>query len=310
MEEIIKVENLTKDYGDGRGIFDASFNVKRGEVFGLVGTNGAGKTTLIRHLMGFLHADSGNASITGKDCWRKAALVMRNVGYIPGEIAFPSVKTGNDFFKLQGAFLGIFNTGKAAEIAEKLNLDARASLKRMSKGMKQKSAIVTAFMGGKDILILDEPTTGLDPLMQKAFGDMILAAKKQGKTVFMSSHIFDEMEHTCDRVAVLKDGHILEIIDMAKVRGNELHKEYKIEFNSAADYKRFLDLSFETVRSQSEYNQVSIRIRAERINELFNALSRLNVKLLSYKPRTLRDEFNKIYTKSIQSGNAAKGELK
>jgi ABC-2 type transport system ATP-binding protein len=304
MTPCIEIKNLTKNYGDNRGIFDINLEVYRGEIFGLVGINGAGKTTLIRHLMGFLRSQNGTATILGKDCRTQSAEIMKNVAYIPGEIAFPNVKKGTQFFKLQAEFIGQTDTIKATEIAKKFNLDATAPLKRMSKGMKQKSAIVTAFMGDKDILIFDEPTTGLDPLMQKEFSDILLELKKQGKTVFMSSHIFDEMEHTCDRVAVIKDGRILEVIDMKKVRGQEDEKEYKIEFNSGQDYKSFTHQDFNIIRKQDQYNQITIRIANAELNNLFKALSLFDIKYLSYEPLTLREEFNKIYRQNI------KGETK
>ncbi|MDR0831902.1 MAG: ATP-binding cassette domain-containing protein [Bacillales bacterium] len=298
MSVIIDVDNLSKDYGNGRGLFNVSLKVEKGEVFGLVGINGAGKTTLIRHLMGFLKADKGNVTINGKNYWFDSAEIKKDVSYIPGEIAFPSVKTGNEFFKLQAEYLKEKDLLKAHEIADKLHLDARATLKRMSKGMKQKSAIVVAFMEDKEILIFDEPTTGLDPLMQKAFSEMIMQEKAKGKTIFMSSHIFDEMEHTCDKVAVIKEGHILDIIDMNEIRGMEAIKEYKIEFNKKEDYQKFLMKKFEIISTQEAYNQVLVKVSKEKLNKLFEVLSSLDVKFLTYKPLTLRDAFNDIYKKN------------
>ena len=190
MDEIITIQNLTKDFGQGRGVFDVNLGIKKGEVFGLAGINGSGKTTIMRHLMGFLDPDSGDTSIMGKDCWKNAAEIKKHVGYIPGEISFPDVHSGMDFLKLQAEYMGLHSMAYAKELIDRLNLDPTAKLNRMSKGMKQKTAIVNAFMCDSDILLLDEATTGLDPLMQKSFTEIIQSEKKKGKTIFMSSHMF------------------------------------------------------------------------------------------------------------------------
>ena len=167
MEEVIKVEHLTKDYGGGRGIFDLNFFVAKGETFGFVGTNGSGKTTTIRNIMGFIKPKSGKVTVLGMDAWKDACKIKENVAYIPGEIAFPDLTTGIEFFKAQAELLGLKSMERADELIKRLQLDPSANLKRMSKGMKQKTAIVAALMADKDILILDEPTTGLDPLMRR-----------------------------------------------------------------------------------------------------------------------------------------------
>ena len=193
---LIDIQHVTKDYGDGRGIFDLNLSIEKGEVFGFVGTNGAGKTTTIRHLMGFLKPQSGSATINGLDCWKDSAEIKKWIGYIPGEIAFPDAPTGTDFLKRQAELLGLKDMSYAESIIKKLQLDPTAKLKRMSKGMKQKTAIVAAFMADPEILILDEPTTGLDPLMRKEFISILDEEKKKGKTILMSSHMFDEVEQS------------------------------------------------------------------------------------------------------------------
>ena len=193
--------------------------------------------------------------------------------------------------------MGLTDMSFSYELMQKLNLDATAKLKRMSKGMKQKTAIVNALMTNSDILLLDEPTTGLDPLMQKAFSDIILAEKKKGKTIFMSSHLFGEMEQTCDRVAFLKNGHIIHIVDMSTIRGNESVKEYKIEFNNIEDYTDFLSRSFNVIGKKDEYSQVSISIPDANIGSLFHILSGMDIRYISHKPYTLEACFSEIYNK-------------
>ena len=232
---LIDIQQLTKDYGDNRGIFDLNLSIEKGEVFGFVGTNGAGKTTTIRHLMGFLKPQSGSATINGLDCWKDSAEIKKWIGYIPGEIAFPDAPTGTDFLKRQAELLDLKDMSYAQSIINKLQLDPTAKLKRMSKGMKQKTAIVAAFMADPEILILDEPTTGLDPLMRKEFISILDEEKKKGKTILMSSHMFDEVEQVCDRVAMIKDGKIIAVKATAEVKHHE-EKVYKIEFMSQEDY--------------------------------------------------------------------------
>jgi len=160
---LIEIQRLTKDYALGRGVFDIDLQIEEGEAFGFVGTNGAGKTTTIRHLMGFLRPDKGSCTIRGLDCWKHSEQVKQHVGYVPGEIAFPDESSGFAFLERHAAMMGPVDQRHRDHILDMLQLDASADLKRMSKGMKQKTAIVAAFMHDPPILILDEPTTGLDP---------------------------------------------------------------------------------------------------------------------------------------------------
>ncbi len=222
MTPIIKINHLTKDYGHQRGIFDIDLTINQGEVWGYIGINGAGKTTTIRNLMGFVKPTSGDCSILGYDCWKDATVIKNHVSYIPGEIAFPSLSTGSEFLKLQADYLNIKDYTYMNKLISMLQLDPTADLKRMSKGMKQKTAIVAALMGHKDILILDEPTTGLDPLMRNTFIDLMLEEKKQGKTIFMSSHIFSEIETVYDKAAIIKDGHVIDIVDINQLKNGNL----------------------------------------------------------------------------------------
>jgi len=294
----INVRNLTKDYDKGKGIFDINLEIEKGEIFGYVGTNGSGKTTTIRHIMGFLKPDKGNASVRGKDSWKDACSIKKIVGYVPGEIAFPDIGTGSEFLKIQAEFLGVKDMKYANELIKKLQLDTSANLKRMSKGMKQKTAIVAAFMSDPEILILDEPTTGLDPLMRAAFVDIILDAKKRGRTIFMSSHVFEEMEDTCDRVALLKNGRIVSVTKMKDIQHHNI-KTYKIEFNVKEEYSLFLQKSFNIIEAKEQYNQVTIDIDDKDINLMLEVLKQNNIKFISEKKYTLEQYFNNIYKKEL-----------
>ena len=235
---VIEIENLTKDYGNGRGIFNENLTIKQGEMVGFVGTNGSGKTTTIRNILGFIKPTSGSVKVNGLSSWEHASEIAKSVGYVPGEIAFPDLPTGIAFLKCQAEFYGLKDMSYANELIEKLQLDPRANLKRMSKGMKQKTALVAALMNDSPIIILDEPTTGLDPLMRVTFLDIIKKEHEKGKTIFMSSHLFEELETTCDRVALINDGHIIDVADMHEIRNRPV-KDMKIEFKNKGDYERF-----------------------------------------------------------------------
>ena len=295
---IIKMENVTKDYGNNRGIFDINLDIAKGQTFGFVGTNGAGKTTTIRHMLGFLRPDSGSTHIKGLDTWHQAAAVMQSVGYIPGEIAFPDAPTGTEFLKRQAELLGLTDMSYAHRIIDILQLDPTANLKRMSKGMKQKTAIVAAFMADPEILILDEPTTGLDPLMRVGFIDLLNEEKKKGKTIFMSTHLFEEVEDTCDQVALIKGGRIIDVKSTREIRHNE-NKTFKIEFLAPECYRKFttynLGEGIDFVEKRPVQDQVIIRVNDANINRLFVLLRNYHVKFLREIKYTLAQYFNSLY---------------
>jgi ABC-2 type transport system ATP-binding protein len=284
----IEINNITKDYGENRGNFEINLAVKRGEVFGFVGTNGAGKTTLIRLMMGFLRPDGGSINVNGLDSWNDSAEIKKLVGYVPGEIAFPDAPTGTVFLQRQAELLGVKDMSYADEIVRKLQLDPTANLKRMSKGMKQKTAIVAAFMANSGVLILDEPTTGLDPLMRAGFIELISEEKE------MSSHMFEEVEDTCDRVALIKDGRIIAVKSTLEIKRNE-NKEYKIEFLNTEDYMRFATESFEFIEKRESHNQVIVLVNDKDINRFLFALKGYHVKFITEIKYTLEQYFKSLY---------------
>jgi ABC-2 type transport system ATP-binding protein len=266
-------------------------------MLGFAGTNGSGKTTTIRNIMGFLKPTSGAAYVNGLEAWSHSSEIVRHIGYVPGEIAFPDLSTGTEFLKSQAEFLGVKDKSYAEELIEKLQLDTRAPLKRMSKGMKQKTAIVAALMADPDIIILDEPTTGLDPLMRDAFLEIIKAEHKKGKTIFMSSHMFEELETTCDSVALIRNGYIVDIADMKGIH-NRTIKEYKIEFVGEGDYKNFKDEKYKIIRDQPQYFQLTIEIENGQLNELFACLKNYNIKFISEVKYNLERHFKTVLAES------------
>lgn len=306
---VIELCGLTKDYGDGRGIFGLELSIPRGEMMGYVCTNGSGKTTTIRHIMGFLRPDGGRVTVDGLSAREHASEIARLIGYVPGEIAFPDLKTGTDFLKCQAEFLGLRDMSYANELIERLQLDPSANLKRMSKGMKQKAALVAALMKDAPILILDEPTTGLDPLMRAAFLDIIREEHSRGKTIFMSSHSFEELESTCDRVALISDGRIIDDCDMREIRERPI-KEFKIEFHSSEDLRRFCGEGYEIIRLQEQYDQVTIRIKATETAALLRVLAGYRVRFISELPYTLEMHFKSILLSDRASAGDDKNKTK
>ena len=287
MPDIIKVKDMTKDYGGGNGIFNMDFSVKQGEVFGIVGTNGSGKTTTLRHLMGFISPDSGSCSIMGMDCREKSAEIMKKVGYVPGEIDFPDVGSGISFLKIQAGLMGLRDLSRTDRLIDMFKIDASAPLKRMSKGMKQKTALVCAFMGSPDIYLLDEPSTGLDPLMRDTLIELILEEKKRGATVVMSSHIFKEIDDTCDRVMFIENGRRLDIVDKAKYEA-ETPGIYRIGFMSQEDCERFVDsTSFRISRSNIQCRHADLVEDSGRVSEMMSELSDFRIRYMKYRPATL-----------------------
>lgn len=291
-EVVISVKGLTKDYGKGRGIFDISFDVYKGTVFGYCGTNGSGKTTTLRHIMGFIKPDSGSVTVKGLDAWKDADEIKKYVGYLPGEIAFPQVENGSEFLKIQAESIGLTDMSKAEAIINALQLDPTANLKRMSKGMKQKTAIAAAFMHSPEIIILDEPTTGLDPLMRDVFVNIIKAEKARGATIIMSNHMFDELEETCDYVGFIKDGHLIDVVDMKKIR-NLPYKDFKITFAKKEEYETF-DVSHLEVLDKDDYEKsISIRVKNKDMNELITQVAGKDIKAFAEKKHTLEEFFLK-----------------
>ena len=297
-EIIISVKNLTKDYGQGRGIFDVSFDIPKGATFGYCGTNGSGKTTTIRHIMGFLKPDKGEVKVKGLDAYKNAEDIMPYIGYVPGEIAFPDVETGTEFLNIQASMFGITDMSKAEEVINALQLDPTANLRRMSKGMKQKTALVAAFMRQPEILLLDEPTTGLDPLMRKAFIDLIKEEKAKGTTIFMSNHMFDELEETCDYVAFIKDGHVIDIVDMKEIHSRPF-REYEIVFSDEQSFKEADTSQVEVLERDERKRRIVVKVDLYKTDGMIRELRKRNIKSIVERQYTLE----KYFLEHVKGGN-------
>lgn len=285
---VIKLEHITKDYGNGKGVFDVSFSVKEGEVFGYLGPNGAGKSTTIRQLMGFIRPQTGTCQIFGKDCFTQASRIQSEIGYLAGELAFLEDMTGRKFLEFMAQMKGIKDLSRMEELIERFELNPQGKMQRMSKGMKQKVGLVCAFMGNPKAVILDEPTSGLDPLMQNRFVELILEEKRKGTTILMSSHIFEEVEKTCDRTAIIRAGRIVAVEDMQSL-SKKRKKIYTVtlpDSETAERFEREAGLHImgragnrvqlvvknqvpQTLEKLAEYQPIDLDIKTQSLEELF-----------------------------------------
>ena len=238
MSIIIQTNKLSKSYGRSRGIIDVTFDIQEGEVFGFLGPNGAGKTTTMRTLMGLLHANSGSATIGGLDCWQESTEVKKLVGYLPGEFAFDPGLRGAQIIEYLGHLRGGVDQAYLRSLVERLGFDPSKRFREYSHGNKQKLGLVQAFMHKPRVLILDEPTSGLDPLNQQEFYHMVAEVRADGRTVFLSSHILPEVEHTCDRVAIIREGRLVRIDHVSSLKDIRQH-DVEISFAGPASVDWF-----------------------------------------------------------------------
>lgn len=308
---VIEVKNLTKDYGSGRGVFDVNISVSKGEVFGFLGPNGAGKSTTIRHLMGFSKPDGGETYILGKPTFEKYYEVLSKVGYIPGEIALPQGLTGWEFIRMMQSMQKTENKARLKELLEIFELadaELRGETKRMSLGVKRKLAVVTAFMSDPEVLILDEPTSGLDPVMQENFIKFIHEEKERGKTILLSSHIFSEIDSTCDRIAIIKDGKIVSEFIADDLKHASL-KYYSIGFKDEQSTIKFVE-SGKKLKTfsvdKTDGNRVNVSFEDSDLNAVIALASDLGATEFSNRRESLEDYFMKFYKEDKDFGGALK----
>lgn len=231
----IECARVVKDYGSGRGVFGLDVSVRRGEVFGFIGPNGAGKTTTIRLLMDLIRPDQGKVTVLGLDAHRQSLDLKRRIGYLPGELAqFPGVSAGYIIGLLSGLRGGV-DQKRIAALADRFGLDLRRKYEELSHGNKQKVALVAAFMHDPELLILDEPTLGLDPIMQREFRDLVRERVSAGASVFLSSHVLSEVEQACDRLALINAGRVVRAGTLEELRALRTHRvEARIQGTLAA----------------------------------------------------------------------------
>ena len=223
MTAVIHTEKLTKSYGPHRGITELDLDVEEGEIFGFLGPNGAGKTTTMRVLLDLIRPTSGRAEVFGIETTADPVAIHRRLGYLPGEFDLYDRLTGADTIAYFANLRGGVDAGYVAELIERLDLDPSRRFKEYSKGNKQKVGLVVALQHKPDLLILDEPTAGLDPLVQRTFFEIVREARAEGRTVFLSSHIIDEVDRTCDRVAIIREGRLVQVDSIGAIRRLAFH---------------------------------------------------------------------------------------
>jgi ABC-2 type transport system ATP-binding protein len=242
MTAIIEVQGLTKSYSGKRGITNVSFQVEEGEVFGFLGPNGAGKTTTIRLLMALLRGDAGTARIAGLDVWQQSVEIKRLIGYLPGELSLDPNLTGGQILEYFGHLRGGVDQAYLKQLIARLDCDPSRKFRQYSSGNKRKIGIIQAFMHRPRLLILDEPTGGLDPLNQQEFDRMVKEVRDDGRTIFLSSHILTEVEQDCTRVAIIREGQLVRLGSVAELKDIKRH-EVRITFSEAVPIEAFKQLS-------------------------------------------------------------------
>ncbi|WP_456274876.1 ABC transporter ATP-binding protein [Bacillus sp. AK031] len=244
---VIEIKGLTKQYRKGRGIEDVSFSVREGEIFGFIGPNGAGKSTTIRTLLNFIHPTNGFASLFGKDIVSESREIRKHVGFLPSEVHYYDDMKAIDILLYSAKFYQYKNTKRIYELAERLQLDLQKKIEDLSFGNRKKVGIIQAILHEPKLLILDEPTGGLDPLMQHIFFDLLKEENEKGATIFFSSHILSEVQKMCDRVAIIKEGRLVKVERIETLTKNNLKKihmlvdnptEMKFDFEGIVDIQQ------------------------------------------------------------------------
>ncbi len=287
---VIEVSNLTKYYGKSRGIIDVSFHVEEGEIFGFIGPNGAGKSTTIRLLLSLIHPTSGSARVFGMDVTKHGPEIRRDIGYLPSEVFYYEGMKVIDLLKYSASFYGRDCSQRLRELSEIMELELNRRISDLSYGNKKKVGIVQGLLHSPKLLFLDEPTAGLDPLMQRKFFDMIRAENQRGVTVFFSSHILSEVQRLCTRVAIIREGKIVEVSDIRTLQQNNYKK---INITAAGLDPAVFDIPG-TTNIQSENGTVRFFFKGD-INQVLRRISGVQVSDVTIEEPTLEEIFMHYY---------------
>jgi ABC-2 type transport system ATP-binding protein len=297
---VIQIEGLTKYYGKILALDKVDLTVEHGEVVGFIGPNGAGKTTTLRILLGLLRKDGGEVSVLGGDPWHDAVALHRRLAYVPGDVNLWPNLSGGEVIDLLGRLRGSFDQSRRDELVKRFKLDPRKPCRTYSTGNRQKVALIAALVSDVELLVLDEPTLGLDPLMEAVFRDCVAEVKQAGKTVLLSSHILAEVEALCDRISIIKEGKIVDSGTLTELR-----------------HLTRLSVSVETAQQITELNKVrgvhdirvdGVRVHfsvdADAMNRVMEYLTRFDVRTLTSAPPTLEDVFLRHY--KAEAGDSAR----
>jgi ABC-2 type transport system ATP-binding protein len=294
MTTIIEVNSLTKSYGRSRGIIDVTFSIAEGEVFGFLGPNGAGKTTTMRVLMGLLRANSGSATISGLNCWQESTEVKKLVGYLPGEFTFDPGLRGAQIIEYLGHLRGGVDQAYVRALIARLGFDPSKRFREYSHGNKQKLGLVQAFMHKPRLLILDEPTSGLDPLNQQEFYKMVAEVHAEGRTVLLSSHILPEVEQTCDRVAIIREGRLIKtdhVSALKDIRQNDV----EINFAGPASVEWFKNVAgVAKVAQGADEHTLHLNVQGE-LTEIIRIAGQHGATNIATHEPTLEEVFLRFY---------------
>ena len=287
---VIETNKLSKTYGKRRGVENISLEVKEGEIYGFVGPNGAGKSTTIRLLLNFIYPVSGSGKIFNKDIVKESKEIKKLIGYVPSEVRFYDDMKVKEIIEYACSFYEKVNMDEIYTLCDVFEMDLHKKMRELSLGNKKKVAIVQALVNNPKLIILDEPTGGLDPLMQKKLFDTLKALRKRGTTIFLSSHNLMEVENLCQRVAVIKEGKIIDIIDIEKERENSGHK-------IIIKGEKIDELLIKNIGGK-EVNNLQGNISFmyyDDINKLIKELSNYKINKLLISEKTLEDKFMKYY---------------
>jgi len=243
--------------------------------------------------MGFSRPDKGIVTINNKNCWNDYSDILKDVGYVPGEVALPDGLSGLEFIEMMKKMKHA-DESRIHYFLDLFEVEPNQIMRKMSIGDKRKLAIIVAFMSDPNILILDEPTSGLDPIMQNKFIELIKSEKNRGKTILLSTHIFQEVDASCDRLSIIKEGKIVATIEADEIRNNE-NKNYKIEFFNDEDYENFFNAGIKIVYSNRDKLKMRIAINDKEINHLIQSLSKYKIKYFTESKFTLEDYFLSYY---------------
>ena len=287
---IIETKNLTKNYGKNRGIENINISVSKGEIYGFIGPNGAGKSTTIKTLLNFIYPSDGSATIFGKDIIKESSTIKEEIGYVPSEVRYYDSVKVKDIIKYAQSFYPQTSNNDVEKICRELELDMEKKMDELSLGNKKKVAIAQALISKPKLLILDEPTNGLDPLMQKKLFNILVEEKKKGNTVFLSSHNLTEVQNLCDKVCVIKEGKIVDVIELEKVTSK---LGLKISLSSKdINEDEILNLGGKILTKD---NNSYVFIYSKDINSLIQSLSRYTVDELLIEKENLEDTFLNYY---------------
>jgi ABC-2 type transport system ATP-binding protein len=299
MMNAIEIDGLSKHYGRRRGVENLRLNVEKGSLYGFLGPNGAGKTTTIRLLLGLLKPSSGSARICGLDIRKKNLKIREHVGYLPGDVRFYNHLSGYRMLKLIADLRGYECRSRAEELAKFLDLDLSIKIRTHSRGMKQKLGIIQAMMHDPEVLILDEPTNGLDPLVQKRVYDLLQEYAEDGGTVFFSSHIISEVERICHRVAIIREGRLVADDNVASLQAKSVQIQYvNLTLKTGSSLPKPLPAGLQIIMENKTHIQLKTLGSAE---QLVKYLSTLPLEHVTIENPSLEDVFMQFYREEEQA---------